>query len=86
MKTLQTKQTLQVLRSAVGNSPVTPFETLNQASALYRAFIAKNGFGASEAGECVIRDGAKVVARISYNGKVWAGREYVAGAQPIFQP
>lgn len=78
--------TLQVLRSAVGNGPVTPFETLNQASAAYRAFIEQNGFGAREAGACVIRDGSKVVAHVSYNGKVWAGRHSVPGAEPLFVP
>ena len=27
--------------------------------------------------------GRKVVARISYNGRVWEGKEYVVGAEPL---
>ena len=27
--------------------------------------------------------GNKVVARISYNGRVWEGKEYVVGAEPL---
>lgn len=45
--------------------------TLNDASAACRTFISDNGLGSGNwAGGNVISDG-KVVARISYNGRVW---------------
>jgi hypothetical protein len=78
--------TVQILNSVLGNGPVVPCVTLNQASAAYRAFIDQNGLGSSEAGRCVIRQGRKVVAHVSYNGKVWPGANYHANTQPIYTP
>lgn len=77
---------LQVIRSAAGKSPMIPIGTLNDASAIYREFIESNGFGASEAGQCLITRGNEVVAHVSYNGKVWAGKPSFEARELLFQP
>ena len=46
--------------------------SLEEASEHWQASIAEGCFGASEVGSCDIYEGSKVVARISYNGRVWA--------------
>lgn len=88
---MTSKLTMQVVNSAVGNSEPMAFETLNQASAAYRAFCLENGFGASEAGRCMICQGGRVVAEVSYNGKVWAwegmsGKPSTGFEAPIYDP
>jgi len=58
-----------------------PVEGWADASAVFRAWIEKNGYGASNlargAGDIV--DMGKKVAHVSYNGRVWAlgGKEIV---------
>jgi len=37
--------TVKIVGSECGNSPEVPIETLNDASAKYRAFIEQNGLG-----------------------------------------
>lgn len=77
-----------IIGSAVGNSEFIPITTVNQASAAFRAFCAENGFGARDAGSCKIYAGGKQVGYVSYNGRVWEGREadWKSGATPIFDP
>jgi hypothetical protein len=69
--------TLWIEESAVGDSKPFQFETLNQASAAFRAFTRDNDLGGSGCGRCVIRKGfdrrGPVVAHVSFNGRVWAG-------------
>lgn len=86
--TLTKTMTFQVLRSAVGKSKEVPFVTLNEASAAYRAFIEENGFGGRDAGICVIKSEGKVVAHVSYNGKVWAGSpvNWTGATELLFNP
>ena len=56
------------------------------ASAVFRGWIEKNGYGASNlvkgAGDIVVA--GKKVGCVSYNGRVWAvsGEEIVFGARP----
>lgn len=75
-----------IVGSVLGNSEFVPMTTLNEASAAYRAFIEAHCLGASEAGECLIYHGNKVVAHVSYNGRVWEGEGYNPNAKPIFEP
>jgi hypothetical protein len=77
---------IEIKGSALGSCPPVPFKTLNEASVAYRAFIEQNGLGSRDAGACYIRDGGKVVAHVSYNGKVWAGKEWDGKAEPLFVP
>lgn len=77
---------VKIVGSECGNSPEVPIETLNDASAKYRAFIAENGLGASGAGSCYILQNKKIVAHVSYNGKVWEGKSWTPDAKPIFDP
>lgn len=81
---MNTNLTLKIVRSAVGTSQHFPFSTLNEASAKYRAFLSQNDLDMHGAGHCYIYDGKKIVAHVSFNGKVWAGAKYVAGAKPIW--
>lgn len=55
-----------------------------QASRMFCIARDKSGEGASNTPtpQIVDEDG-KVVAYISYNGRVWPGSEYVAGATPL---
>ena len=78
--------TVKIVGSDMGDSPEVPINTLNDASAKYRAFIEENGLGASGAGRCLIMQSGKVVGRVSYNGKVWEGNTHTPNATPIFQP
>lgn len=57
------------------NERLIPFRTLNEASAIYRRLIDQNCFGASQVGQAIITDGKTAVAHISYNGKVWQGKD-----------
>lgn len=75
-----------IVGSAVGNSDFIPLTTLNDASAAFRAFCDENGFGARDAGDCQIWQGNKIVAHVSYNGKVWEGETWTRDAKPIFDP
>lgn len=62
--------TVHIRNSAI-RAPIVPVQDVNQASALYRAFIAHNDFGARDAGECLLKVGTRTVGRVSYNGRVW---------------
>jgi len=46
--------------------------SLADASEKWQTAIAKECFRASEVGDCRVYDGDELVARISYNGRVWA--------------
>jgi len=75
-----------IVGSAVGNSEFIPMTTLNDASTAFRAFCDANGFGARDAGDCQIWQGDKIVAHVSYNGKVWEHATKTRDAKPIFDP
>lgn len=78
--------TLLIVKSAFGPVPPVEVFTLNQASAAFIAFTEHNNLGGNEAGECLLKIGGKVVAHVSFNGRVWAGRRWFSGAKPIFEP
>lgn len=81
-----TPLTMHITRSAYGKVPVVTIHTLNQASALYRAFLREQNFGSRDAGICQLKLNGKTVARVSFNGRVWAGAEIDLDAGPIYQP
>lgn len=76
--------TVKIVNSECGNSPEFPIQTLNDASAKYRAFIESNGLGASGAGSCYILHNGGIVAHVSYNGKVWEGKRWTENAKQLF--
>lgn len=57
-----------------------------EASKVARAYIEKNGLGCGNWAGGRIFDGGKVIARVSFNGRVWAGEKWVSGAKPLFPP
>lgn len=59
---------------------------LAEASRLYSAARDRSGLGASRVPSAPIYEGSRQIAYISYNGRVWAGTEYVAGAVPLYVP
>lgn len=64
-----------------------PVSSYAEASAIFCAARDKFGEGASETPLPQISNArGEVVARISYNGRVWAGAEYFAGAELLFCP
>lgn len=86
MNEITNQMTVQIVGSAAGKSLEVPIQTLNDASAKYRAFLDENGFGSRDGGCCYIKHGGKIVAHVSHNGKVWEGKKYVPDAKPIFTP
>jgi hypothetical protein len=63
-----------------------PFPGAVEASRVYCATIERLGVGGSKAPRCLIIDGKTIVGHVSYNGKVWAGAQYVPGAPPVYNP
>lgn len=70
-----TPMEMHITCSAYGKVPVITVHTLNQASAAYRSFCQHNDLGGSTCGHCYLKIGGKVVARVSYNGRVWEGSD-----------
>lgn len=69
-----------------------PFASFADTSHAYRAAIeATNATASGETGplapRCTIHaaDGEQI-AYVSYNGRVWAGTDYVAGSTPLYAP
>lgn len=77
---------IRITRSIYGDCAPIPFFTLNQASAAYRAFIERHGLGGSEAGQCLIMNGSKVVANVAYNGRIFEGApdEWTPSTKQLF--
>lgn len=59
--------------------------TLEQASKMMSAVRQESGMGGSELGQLKLYDAdGKQIAYVSYNGKVWAGTEYINGVEPLY--
>jgi hypothetical protein len=57
-----------------------------EASAAVRAFIGNRGASQCRRGIGLIADGGKIVAHVSYNGRVWPGREWQSGMVSLYDP
>jgi hypothetical protein len=57
-----------------------------EASEAVRAFIGNRGASQCPRDMGLIADGGKIVARVSYNGRVWKGKEYKPGAIKLYDP
>ena len=63
-----------------------PVGSLEEASLTVRTYLDARGLGASEfRGGEVWRHG-EVVARVSYNGRVWGPDGWTPGTAPLFDP
>lgn len=60
--------------------------TLNDASAWWCTYRDKHGSRSSTMPSVRIVVGGVPRAHVSFNGKVWEGLTYVAGATPLFNP
>jgi hypothetical protein len=59
--------------------------TFEQASLMFCAARDKSGNGASRTpSPTIVDERGEVIAHISFNGRVWAGAQYVSGAQPLY--
>jgi hypothetical protein len=58
------------------------------ASAKFREWIDENGYGMSQldAGSGDIMQGGELVARVSYNGRVWGPEKWTQQTRPIWEP
>lgn len=58
--------------------------SIEEASRMFCAARDKSGFGASKTPKPLIynADGS-LLGHISYNGRVWAGRDYIPNATPL---
>jgi hypothetical protein len=74
---------LMVRRGVPVCQTVTSYE---EASKAVRKFIGNKGASQCPRGMGLIADGGQIVAHVSYNGRVWAGREWVSGAVPLYDP
>jgi hypothetical protein len=73
----------------VGKRVELACSSIENASKVFRDFIEANDFGASNCAEAFIKDGRKILARVSYNGKVWEFDGTIhnyASAKLIFNP
>lgn len=59
-------------------------ETLKDCSKIFCAMRDQSGEGASTFPDGRIFENGKRIARVSYNGRVWAGAKYDANATPIY--
>ncbi len=67
--------------------PLPDSDPFPEASRLCREYITACDLGGGNwAGGAISGDLGEIVAHVSYNGKVWAGAEYVAGASPLYVP
>ncbi len=57
-----------------------------EASEAVRKFIGNRGASQCPRGMGVISEGGKIVAHVSYNGRVWRGQEYKTGAIKLYDP
>jgi hypothetical protein len=60
--------------------------TLREASQVYRNAVDLSGEGASTFPAGKIDRAGRVVARVSYNGRVWPDVEWRPGTKPIYDP
>lgn len=63
-----------------------PVEDFASASAAYAYCREISGEGNSTFPCGVIERDGRAVARVSYNGRVWANREWQVGDTPLFDP
>jgi hypothetical protein len=57
-----------------------------EASEAVRAYIEHGDLPYSRFTGGPIAEGGKIVAHVSYNGRVWAGTEWTPGATPLYDP
>lgn len=62
-----------------------PVATLAEASRVCLAFTARNHLGGGNWSGGKIREGGKVIAHVSYNGRVWEGDQWKSAATPIYE-
>lgn len=66
---------------------VVAVSSLRQASEVCRAYIGKHQLGGGNwAGGDVLDASGVIVARVSYNGKVWPAEAWHVGQQPLYVP
>ena len=57
-----------------------------EASVVCRAYIAQHNLGAGNWTGGTIRQGKEIIARVSYNGRVWPVGEWNSGMKPLYDP
>lgn len=60
--------------------------SLAEASATFCAHRDRMSFGSREMPDGKVLEGGSEIARVSYNGRVWAPGPWVAGATPLLEP
>lgn len=64
-----------------------PVRSWEQVSTAYVRAIEHAGLGASQVPSCeIINLLGNVVAHVSYNGKIWPGRQWREDAKPLYEP
>lgn len=65
---------------------IVPVRDIAHASGIYADERAASGEGGSTFPDGKIMAAGKVLARVSYNAKVWAPNKWTPGAVPLFDP
>lgn len=55
-----------------------------EASKVCREFIERNGLGGGNWNGGEIREGGKIIARVSYNGRVWPDEPFTVEQKPLW--
>jgi len=89
---------MRVLLAAVGNPDfgepndigvprsMVPVDSFRSASNAVLGYIKRNNLGGGNwAGGQIFQDG-KMIAHVSYNGRVWKGKSWKSGQEPIYEP
>ena len=73
---------------ALVNGKTFPATSLAQVSKAYLDTIAALGLGSSQVPKCLIVDRGRVLAHVSYNGRVWPGdpQSWTADLRPLYDP
>jgi hypothetical protein len=70
----------------IGNRTSFKVSSLEEASRLYAQYRDATLEGASTFPDGAILDGTRIIARVSYNAKVWPPKRWSPDQQPLFNP
>jgi hypothetical protein len=70
----------------IGNRASLKVASLEEASRFYARYRDASFEGASTFPDGVIFDGTRIIARVSYNARIWPPTKWSQGQAPLFDP
>ena len=87
MQDVRAVEKIPVLSVVIDNKVYGTVRTFEEASKKYSFARDEAQLGSSELPKAkLVDESGKVVAHVSYNGKVWAGETYKSGQEPLYNP